>query len=355
MAIYGFGIIGCGMISEFHAAAIAELENAKLVAVSSRHEENARKLTDKYGVPWHKDYKELVARDDVDIVCVCTPSGVHLEPAVAAAEAKKHVVVEKPIEVTLDRGDQIIQTCDENKVRLCAIFPYRFQECTQIIKQAVDEGRFGVLTVADCYNKWWRTQEYYDNGGWRGTWKLDGGGALMNQGIHAVDLLQWFMGPVKSLYALTDTRCHDRIEVEDTAVAVLRFANGAMGVIEATTSIHPGFARRMEVHGSGGSAVLDGEDILTWDFAEERPEDAEVRERFAQKTSVGASAPKAAGASDPRAISHELHRCQFEDFLRALETGAEPMVDGREGRKALEIILAIYESAKRREAVKLPL
>lgn len=349
MKKFGFGIIGCGMISEFHAAAIAELENGELTAVSSRSEENAKKLVDQYNVEWHQDYNDLVKRDDVDIVCVCTPSGAHLEPATAAAEAKKHVVVEKPLEVTLDRCDSIIQVCDENGVQLCAIFPSRFQECSQTVKAAIDSNRFGKLTVGDVYNKWWRDQDYYDSGGWRGTWKLDGGGALMNQAIHAVDLLQWFMGPVESIMAFTDCLTHERIEVEDTAIAALRFKNGALGTIEATTSIWPGFTRRIEIHGNAGTAKMDGENIAFWQFEKEASDDEKVREKFAMPSDASG------GAADPRAISHEFHRRQLADFLNALETGDEPLVHGREGRKAVEIILGIYESSKTKSMVTLPL
>jgi len=349
MAKHGFGIVGCGMISEYHAAAITELPNARLVAVQSRHEENARKLTEKYGVSWHRDYRELVRRDDVEIVCVCTPSGAHLEPAVAAAEAGKHVIVEKPLEVSLARADTIIQACEEHGVQLCAVFPSRFQDAAQVIKRALEKGRFGRLTVGDLYNKWWRTQQYYDSGGWRGTWKLDGGGALMNQAIHGVDLLQWFMGPVRSVNAATALLAHERIEVEDTAVAILRFANGALGVIEATTSIFPGYPRRIQIHGNAGTVTYDGEDITHWDFAEAQPEDEEIRRRFAKKSQLSG------GAADPRAITHEYHRRQFADFLAAIEEGREPLIPGREGRKALEIILAIYRSAESNEPVNLPL
>jgi len=349
MARHGFGIIGCGMISEYHAAAIEELENGELVAVSELYEKNARKFTEKYGLPWHQDYSDLVRRDDIDVVCVCSPSGMHMEMAVAAAEAGKHVVVEKPIEVTLERADAIIQACEENSVELCAIFPSRFQDAARTIKEAVDKGRFGRLTVGDLYNKWWRTQEYYDSGGWRGTWKLDGGGALMNQAIHGVDLLQWYMGPVKTICAMADCLTHEGIEVEDTTVAVLRFENGALGTIEAATSIYPCYPRRIELHGDAGTVVYAGEEILNWDFAEELPQDEEIKARFAQKGGVSG------GVADPRAISHEFHRRQLADFLGALDEGRDPLVHGREGRKALEIILAVYESQRRKAPVDLPL
>ena len=350
MKIYGFGIIGCGMISEYHAAAIAEIPNAKLAAVSSRSEENRKKLMDKYGCEGTSDYNELVQRDDVDLVCVCTPSGAHLEPSEAAARAGKHVVVEKPIEVTLERADALIRACDENDVRLCAIFPSRFSGATQTLKAAIDEGRFGRITVGDCYNKWWRSQEYYDSGGWRGTMKLDGGGASMNQSIHAIDLIQWFMGPVESVSALTDCLVHERIEVEDTAIAALRYKSGAMGVLECTTSVYPGSARKIEIHGDRGTAILEDETFLQWQFADERPEDEQIRKRFGPGTGMAR-----AGAADPRAMSHSNHREQFKDFLNVLETGGEPLVDGREGRKALEIILAIYRSAREGKTIRLPL
>ena len=349
MKTYGFGIVGCGMISEYHAKAIAELPNGELRAVASRSEANAKRLTDPYRVPWDRDHRDLVRRPEVDIVCICTPSGAHLEPAVAAAEAGKHVVVEKPLEVNLERCDALIGACERHGVQLCAIFPSRFQDAAQALKRAVDAGRFGRLTLGDCYNKWWRSQEYYDSGGWRGTWKLDGGGALMNQAIHAVDLLQWFLGDVESLCGFTDTLCHERIEVEDTAVAALRFRNGALGVIEATTSVYPGEMRRIEVHGNAGSAVLESEYITEWSFREERPEDGLIRERFRKKEGLSG------GVADPRAITHEYHRRQLADFVQAIDSGAEPLVHGREGRKAVEIILAIYESARSGRAVRLPL
>jgi len=347
---YGFGIIGCGMISEFHAAGLAEVPQARLVAAAEPVEARRKAFGEKYGCEGHADYNEMLRRDDVDVVCICTPSGAHMAPAVAAATAGKHVVVEKPIEITLERADAVIRACDENNVKLCAIFTYRFSEGTKALKAAVDAGRFGRITVGDAYNKWWRTQAYYDSGEWRGTWALDGGGACMNQGIHAVDLIQWMMGPVDTVYALTDCLTHERIEVEDTAIAVLRYKSGAMGVIECTTSIHPGFARRIEVHGDKGSVILENDRVATWDFADELPEDAEIRERLGVH-----AGPEKSGVADPKTISHVNFREMFKDFLNALETGGDPVVDGPEGRKAVEIITAIYQSSRTGAPVKLPL
>ena len=253
----------------------------------------------------YDDLEQMLAHPGLDVVCVCTPSGAHRDPAVQAARAGKHVVVEKPLEITLPRCDAIIDACDAAGVRLCTIFPSRFTPANIRLKEAITGGRFGRLTLGDTYVKWWRTQQYYDSGGWRGTWDLDGGGALMNQAIHNVDLLSWLMGDVESIVALTATLAHARIEVEDTAVASLRFKNGALGVIEAATSAYPGLLKRTEIHGDRGSARVEQDDITLWDFQEKVPSDNEVFAAMA-----GISGFKA-GASDPRGITHLGHRDQL--------------------------------------------
>ena len=263
----------------------------------------------------------------------------------AAAALGKHVVVEKPLEITLERCDAVIDACDRAGVRLCTIFPSRFTAANLRLKEAIALGRFGRLTLGDTHVKWWRTQEYYDSGGWRGTWKLDGGGALMNQAIHNVDLLYWLMGDVESITATTATLAHTRIEVEDTAVASLRFKNGALGVIEAATSAYPGLLKRTEIHGDRGSARVEQDDITLWEFQEKVPSDNEVLAAMA-----GQSGFKA-GSSDPRGITHIGHRDQLMDFLDAIDNGCDPAVDGREGRKSVEIIRAIYRSADSGRAV----
>ncbi len=345
----GFAIVGCGMIARFHARALAEIPGARIVALADSDLPRARKLADELGLGdnIYPDLPPLLARRDVDIVIVATPSGVHMDPAVAAANAGKHVVVEKPLEITLERCDRIIEACDRNRVQLCTIFPSRFADATRTLKAAVDAGRFGRLTLGETTCKWWRPQSYYDQGGWRGTKALDGGGALMNQAIHNVDLLLWMMGPVTHLSGFTAMLAHERIEVEDTAVACLRFKSGALGVIQAATSIYPGLPKTIAVHGDKGSAVVEQEDVLRWDFTPETPEDQATRQRFAQK--VGASG----GSSDPAAISHIYHARQLGDFVEALQTGRKPLVDGREGRRAVELILAIYRSAETGKVVGL--
>jgi predicted dehydrogenase len=351
MAEHGFGIIGCGMIAEFHTRAINEIEGARVVAAWSRNPANGAKIAGMAGggCAVFDDLDKLLVHPGLDVVCVCTPSGAHRDPAVQAARAGKHVVVEKPLEITLPRCDAIIDACDRNGVRLCTIFPSRFTDANIRLKEAIDTGRFGRLTLGDTYVKWWRTQQYYDSGGWRGTWDLDGGGALMNQAIHNVDLLYWLMGDVATITAMTATLAHERIEVEDTAVAALRFKNGALGTIEAATSAYPGLLKRTEIHGDRGSARVEQDDITLWEFQEKIARDNEVFAAMA-----GQSGFKA-GASDPRGITHIGHRDQLVDFLQAIDEGREPLVDGREGRKSVEIIRAIYRSAETGAQVMLPL
>lgn len=345
----GFGIIGCGMISNFHAKAIADIRGAKVAACFDMFPASAQRLAQATGCRPYDDLKKMLADPEVDVVTICTPSGAHMEPAIQAARAGKHVIVEKPLEVTLKRCDKIIDACEKAGVTLSTIFPSRFHESSQLIKKAVDRGRFGRLTVGDSYVKWFRTQEYYDSGAWRGTWKLDGGGALMNQAIHSVDLLVWLMGPVAEVSAYTATLAHERIEVEDVAMATLRFANGALGVIEATTAAYPGALKRIELHGSEGSAVLEEEDITMWEFARPTSADKTLLERMQGKTKTGG------GAADPAAIGHHGHAQLFKDVLNAIKKGQRPLIDGTEGRRSVEVILAIYKSAQSGRPVKLPL
>lgn len=345
----GFAIVGCGMIARFHAKALAEVPGTRLVALVSRTEASARKLADSLGTPCDiaTDLNAVLKRPDVNVVIVTTPSGAHMEPAVAAAQAGKHVVVEKPLEITLERCDRIIDACRANGVQLCTIFPSRFGDANRALKQAIEAGRFGRLTLGETTCKWWRPQSYYDEGGWKGTQALDGGGALMNQAIHNVDLLCWMMGPVTHITGLIATLAHERIEVEDTAVACLRFANGALGVIQATTSVHPGLPKTVAIHGDHGTIVIEQDDILRWELTPANAQDEEIRQRFATKT--GASG----GSSNPAAISHEGHARQLRDFVQAIQANRPPLVDGAEGRKSVEVILAIYRAAATGQTVRL--
>ena len=346
---FGFALVGCGMIARFHARAIQEIPGAKVAALVSRTPANGPQLLDETNTPPCPTFatiEEAIRAPGVDAVIITTPSGAHLEPALVAAKAGKHVVVEKPLEITGPRCQQIIDACDNAGVKLCTIFPSRFADSNITLKAAVDAGKFGRLTLGEASNKWWRSQAYYDEGGWKGTQALDGGGALMNQAIHNVDLLLWMMGDAAEVTGFTAMLAHERIEVEDTATAAIRFKNGALGVLLATTSVHPGYPKQIAVHGDKGSAVIEHEDVLRWDFSPASADDDEVRRRFAAK--VGASG----GAADPKAISHEGHRRQLADFVAAVRENRVPKVDGREGRKAVDLICAIYESNRTGRAVR---
>jgi len=337
------------MIADFHAKAIQAMRGGRLIACYSRRREAVEGFAAKYDCRPYYDYEALLADREVEIVTVCAPSGAHVEYALPAIKAKKHVIVEKPLDITLARCDKMIEAARRARVRLGAIFPSRFVEASQLAKKAIAEGRLGRVTLADAYVKWWRTQGYYDSGAWRGTWELDGGGALMNQSIHAIDLLQWLAGPVKAISAVTGILAHKRIEVEDTAVAALEFKGGALGTIEGTTSAWPGFLKRIEISGTAGTIMLEEDNIVTWKFAEERAEDDEIRRRLGGKDTVGG------GAADPKAIRFDKHQYNFEAFVQALDEGRAPELDGREGRKAVEIILAVYKAAKSGKKVTLPL
>jgi predicted dehydrogenase len=337
------------MIANFHARAIGDIRGAKVVACFDAVPAAAERFAAAQGCPAYHNLEQMLADPAVDVVTVGTPSGAHLEPAVAAARAGKHVIVEKPLEITLARCDKIIGQCEKAGVKLSAIFPSRFHRSSVELKRAVDQGRFGRLTLGEAYVKWYRTQAYYDSGAWRGTWELDGGGALMNQAIHSVDILTWLMGPVVEVTAQTGLLAHERIAVEDTAVATLKFQCGALGVLEATTAAYPGYLKRIEVHGSEGSAAMEEEDVVAWDFAKKTRGDAAVQARMRARIST------AGGASDPAAIGHHGHTAQFRDVLEAIRDDRRPAIDGHEGRRSVEIILGVYKAAETGKVVKLPL
>ena len=350
---YGFGIVGCGMIADFHARAIEAMKGGHLTCVYSRNKANADRVAGAYNCIAYQDYKAFLAHPGLDLVAIATPSGAHLEPCLQAAGAGKHIICEKPLEVTLERVDRMIRACDANKVMLAGIFPRRFSEATAVFKKAVDSGRLGKITLADAYIKWYRTQEYYDSGDWRGTWLLDGGGSLMNQSIHTIDLLYYLAGEIDSVCAYADRSIHERIETEDNAVAIIRFKNGALGVIEGSTSCYSPTGNPAEVHlcGSEGSIFMRDESFTVWDFKKKKSQDKKIIQKFqAQLGEAGA------GAADPSAIDFSGHRKCFEDAVRSLKAGKKPLIDGPEARKSIEIILAIYRSAlKGGKPVQLPL
>jgi UDP-N-acetyl-2-amino-2-deoxyglucuronate dehydrogenase len=347
---HGFGIVGCGVIAPFHAKAIADLPNARLVAFADTAAERARDMASDFGVE-ALEVDALLARSDIDVVCICVPSGMHADVGARAAAAGKHVVAEKPIEVTLEAADRLINACQENGVKLSVISQHRWDAGVQSLKQLADSGRLGRLVLGDAIVKWYRTQQYYESGDWRGTLKLDGGGALMNQGVHYVDLLQWVMGPVEHVFARTRTSAHEHIEVEDIAVAVLSFAGGAVGVLECSTAVYPGLSERLEVTGTGGTAIVEAGELKLRELKEEKGETSP----YGGKATASSQDPARAASSNPADISYAGHREQLRDMLDAIDTGREPAIDGAEARKPLEIILAAYESARVGRDVKLPL
>lgn len=339
-------VVGMGFIGGFHCRSLADVPEAHLAAVADAIDTpSLRKAADDYNVAAYTDLKELLKRDDIDAITIGTPSGLHGDIAMKAMAAGKHVLTEKPMEITLAKADAMIASAKKNKVCLGVISQHRADPGIEELREAIHSGALGKIVLAEAYVKWYRTQEYYDSGGWRGTWKLDGGGALMNQGVHTVDMLQYVMdSEVESVVAQTGRFAHERIEVEDLAQALLRFKNGALGMIVASTAIYPGMSERLEVTGTKGTIVVEKDQVtLRVVMGEsEKPKSKDVGEF-------------GVGAANPQAISNRGHVIQFTDFIRAIQDGREPMIPDREGRKPLEIILAIYESARTGKRVKLPL
>ena len=340
MKKFGFAVVGCGNILPHHINGVLGTPDAELICVVDVSEEKAKAAAEKYKVKYYTDIKEMLKNPAVDIVTIALPSGIHMDAAVAAMEAGKHVISEKPLDITLEKIDKMIDVSKKTKKHLAGIFQSRFMDSTLSIKKAVDEGKLGKLVLGDAYNKWYRSPEYYKSAGWRATWELDGGGALMNQAIHAIDLLMFFMGEVESVTAYCETLVH-KIPVEDTAVAIVRFKNGALGTIEGTTSVNPGEERKLEIHGSKGTAILNGFDKITWKL-----EGQPVRE---EGTAVSG------GVSNPKITTNKGHANQFNAFVKAIIAGEIPPVTAEESRKSVELILAIYKSAKERREIKLPL
>ena len=328
----GFGIIGAGMIARYHAQAIAATPGSHLVAMT-RHDPARRRETEaEFDVPCEPSLDALLARPDVDVVTICTPSGQHAAQTVAAARAGKHVLVEKPMALSLADAEAMIQACRAAGVTLGVAFQRRTSPTYQTLHAAMQAGELGRPVLAVVTIPYVRSQSYYDSAAWRGTWALDGGGPLMNQGIHLVDVLVWLMGDVVEVAAHDATLTH-AIEVEDTLTASLRFANGALGVIAATTSAAPGFPHRLEVYGDRGGVQTEGDTITRWDD-----------ERGSRIAPSGATVGAEAGAS-PTGIGVEGHTRLVGDLVAAIREGREPLVSGVEGRRSLALTLAVYEAA----------
>jgi len=347
------GIVGIGAIARMHALAIADIDGAELVGGCCRTQEKGERFVEEFGGRWYPTAEEMMDAEQPEVVTICTPSGAHLEPTLTAAKRGIHVLCEKPLEVDLERAAQMIAATDAAKVALGGIFPQRFNPVVATVHEAAQAGRFGDLAMVVAYVPWWRDDDYYAAGRWQGTQALDGGGALINQSIHAIDAMQWIAGaagagPVTEIFGYTAQRGHDPelIEVEDTAVASLRFANGALGAIVASTAMWPGGAQRFHVSGRGGTAEVHEQQLFTWRFRDETSEDEAIRQRFSGHADAG-------GASDPMAIDYSNHTRNIEDFLNALRHGTRSAVDGAEAIQALRIIRGIYESGRTQGPVQL--
>ncbi|GBG09416.1 oxidoreductase [Paenibacillus agaridevorans] len=319
-----FAIVGCGVIADIHAQGINQLEETVLSAVCDADEEKGRAFADKFGAKYYASYEEMLADPDIEVVNICTPSGMHPEHTMLAARAGKHIICEKPLAIKLDDLLHMIRVCKEENVKLATVFPRRMAPAAQYVKQLLGEGKLGKLTLCDAYVKIYRSQQYYDSAGWRGTWAVDGGGAMMNQGIHIVDLLQWFAGPVRTIYGKA-CALQRSIEVEDTAVSALTFEGGGLGVMVMTTTSNPELGQRIELHGERGTLVY---------------EDDQIKQLLIDGEAVELP------AFEPFAVLPDGHRIQIRDMAYAVREGREPIVTGEDGIHALQMILGTYESSR---------
>lgn len=328
----GFAILGPGIVADYHQQAIVA-NGGRLVAVSHYNPNRFAEIEAKFGVPCLSQ-QEMLAHPDVEVVCICTPSGQHAEQTIAAARAGKHVLVEKPMALSLADADAMIEACERAGVKLGVVFQRRSEPHFAQVHRAIEAGDFGRLTLGVVTIPYFRPQRYFNQAEWRGTWALDGGGVLMNQGIHLVDLLVWYMGNPVEVKAYAGT-LHRQIEVEDTLAATLRFGNGALATITATTTAAPGFPHRVEIYGTGGSVQIEGDVVGRWQAVE----GAQVA-----PPSTGGQAKSGAGG-DPKGEGVAAHVAIFREFVGALKHNRPLQIDGAEGRRSLAAVLAIYRSA----------
>jgi predicted dehydrogenase len=337
-----FGLLGCGIIGRYHAEAISGTENAVLQAVADVEGSRAGEFSARYGGTAYASLEQMLGDPAVDVVSICTASALHAGQAVATMKSGRHVVVEKPMAIALSQCDEMIRTSRETRKYLAVIFQNRFRPIYREMKSLIDSGRLGTLVSANAELKWYRSQEYYDSGGWRGSWAMDGGGALMNQTIHYVDLLLWLMGPVRAVQAYTGTLTHD-IETEDVAVAALEFASGALGILQGTTSAYPGLWTRLEVNGEAGALAVQNDRFTVRYLADEQ----DVEAGPYGLPEVPMLAPEKAD------FSTGWHQEQICEVIRCIEQDRQPPIDGLEGRRSVELILAAYDSARTHREVQI--
>lgn len=360
MSAVRFALVGCGVIAPTHVRALQQLScQVELVACSDVVPERAEDLAAEFGLK-AMSFEDILADPTIDAITICTPSGRHAEVGVPALLAGKHVIIEKPMEVTLEACDRLLAAQRTSGTTLAVVSQHRFDRASQLVHEAVSAGRLGDLVLAECRVPWFRSQEYYDSGDWRGTWELDGGGALINQGIHTVDLLRWMCGPVVSVYAQTRTATHERIEVEDVVCATVAFANGAVGTLMASTSAYPGFPASLSLHGSAGGAVIQGDRLSTLALIGGPTVGGEPTTAHAQQVAAGGTraatrfvTESSETPTDPADVWGEAHRLQLLDFADAVTAGRPPLVDGVAGRQCVELVLSVYESARTGDVVRL--
>jgi UDP-N-acetyl-2-amino-2-deoxyglucuronate dehydrogenase len=343
-----FGIVGCGKIYSTHADAILNIDGARLNAVYDIDTAAACVAGERYGVQSADSLDELLGL--VDAVIVAVPSGLHARIGTAVARAGKHVVVEKPIDVTFEAAFGLVEACRNAGVKLASISQHRFSRDLRNLREVAQSGELGNLLQGDAYVKWYRTQKYYDSGDWRGTYALDGGGCLMNQGVHYVDMVQWVMGGVKAVTAMCRTMTH-KIEVEDVAYALVEYKCGAIGMIHASTCCYPGLAERIEVHGEHGSVILEGDRVKLWQVDPVAAQEGQYGGGVMMQPTPnlhlsGAGVSPATATNDTTHQWDMQHRLQLEDFNRAVIDNREPYITGEMALEPLKIILAIYESSR---------
>jgi predicted dehydrogenase len=332
-------MIGTGAISHKHAEAYRKI-GFRLTVCTDIHEPSGRKFAEQHGAEFLPTYEAVCRHPEVDYVDVCTPPDFRLEPVAVCAEAGKPVQVQKPIATNLTTARQMMETARRGGILLGVMSIHRFDDASPFLSRAIGAGRLGKLLQCDCYVKWYRSPEYYSRP-IKGSWKAEGGGALINQAIHQIDILRWLAGPVAEVSGQWQLGARHKIESEDVVSAVVRYASGATGVIQASTAFWPGYTERIEIHGSKGTAVVSGDKLTTWDAENDFGEPAPVARQVAS------------GASDPMAISVEPFERQFLDFADAITKGRKPLVAGEEGYQALEVVDAVYRSCRTGQKVVL--
>lgn len=338
MAVIGVGIIGTGSIVNTYVKCIEALEETKLIALYTTSAQRVKDAEKLFGVPIFNNLEEFLSHPEIDLVCICNKSGLHGDAAIKAALAAKHVLCEKPLEVTTEKVDNIIASCHENDVVLGCVLQNRCSAAYRAVEHVVKQGLLGKLLLGNAHINWYRSEEYYAKNPWRGTKEFDGGAAFMNQGIHTIDLLLNLMGDVASVFGNMKTLVHN-IECEDVGTGILNFNNGAMGTITASTALYPGYPERLEIYGEKGSILMEGGSIKEWHVA---------GVPAPTNTSLKANA---SGAADPANIGHLNHMIVLEDMIGAIKENRAPMVDGPEARKAVEVITALYRSSKEEKLI----